>query len=515
VIVDLDAEASLDPTRVGSKAASLAVGRRVGLPVLPGFVVEASASRDHMELGAATLATRGSGGARLSIMQQPLPFADALVTAGTDLAATLVARSSTELERGGEWSGAFTSYLGLAAGELPRAVVGCWASAFSVAALELQHAASIAAGSFEMAVLVQPNLQPEAGGTARLRSDGTIVVHGVKGSPAPMLQGWSSGHEAVLADTWQGEDLIALVGVEVLAEVAEHMRRANVALGVNRCEWALDGELWLLQLATAHHQAAAPVTTPVDIDDPGLIPIARAAARVPGKLGQDLVLPWALAGLPPHRPPTAEDAGSPLTPGSARELRDQLLSEVWGLPVEEALAAAHECISLLLGREPGLALDRVATLRPPDPDLACRLLAHCDQSLRPSHSSRLGVGRWEPFIASTTIAFGTHHQGSPAAPGLGAGPSARIDHPLTFESYRPRSIVTAPQPLPHLAPLLWDAPGLVTETGSPAAHLFESARALGIPAVCGVDLPCEELMVAVDGYNGTVATLPLNGGDYD
>jgi hypothetical protein len=53
----------------------------------------------------------------------------------------------------------------------------------------------------------------------------------------------------------------------------------------------------------------------------------------------------------------------------------------------------------------------------------------------------------------------------------------------------------------------------VTTTGSPAAHLFESARALGVPAVCGVELPPGELMMAVDGSSGIVATIPLNGDD--
>jgi phosphoenolpyruvate-protein kinase (PTS system EI component) len=59
--------------------------------------------------------------------------------------------------------------------------------------------------------------------------------------------------------------------------------------------------------------------------------------------------------------------------------------------------------------------------------------------------------------------------------------------------------------------LLWDAAGLVTESGSPAAHLFESARALRVPAVCGVSLPLGDRIVAVDGHAGVVATLRLEG----
>ena len=47
-------------------------------------------------------------------------------------------------------------------------------------------------------------------------------------------------------------------------------------------------------------------------------------------------------------------------------------------------------------------------------------------------------------------------------------------------------MLVAPRPLPHLAPLLWDAAAVVTTGGGPGAHLFESARALGIPAVSGL-----------------------------
>jgi phosphoenolpyruvate-protein kinase (PTS system EI component) len=51
---------------------------------------------------------------------------------------------------------------------------------------------------------------------------------------------------------------------------------------------------------------------------------------------------------------------------------------------------------------------------------------------------------------------------------------------------------------------------LVTASGSPAAHLFEAARALRVPAVCGVDLgDNRDVVVAVDGSTGAVATLAI------
>jgi hypothetical protein len=75
----------------------------------------------------------------------------------------------------------------------------------------------------------------------------------------------------------------------------------------------------------------------------------------------------------------------------------------------------------------------------------------------------------------------------------------------------PRSVIAAGQPVPNLAPLLWDAAAVVTETGNPSAHLFESARALRVPAVCGVTIPPGDWIVAVDGQDGLVAIIPLDG----
>jgi phosphohistidine swiveling domain-containing protein len=247
------------------------------------------------------------------------------------------------------------------------------------------------------------------------------------------------------------------------------------------------------------------------VADPGLVSIARAAARAPGRLGEEMVLPWALAGLPSPQSSGAEP--SQLSAAEAIEMRDHLVAQVWGLPADEAMAAAGECISSLLGPDPASGLRALADVRPPDPEPALRLLSHVEGSLRPSHATRLGIGRWEPFVASVTLAFGTRRLGTPASPGIGAGARAHVDSPDAIDRFRSRSVVTAPQPVPNLAPLLWDAAGLVTETGSPAAHLFESARALGIPAVAGVELPEGGYIVAIDGSSGVVATLDMNGDD--
>ena len=515
MIHDLDHAAALDPARVGAKAAWLAMARRAGLPVLPGLVVDTLDSLAHMQLGVEMLATRGSGGARLALTAAPVTFADELVERGARLGDVLVARSSTIIESSGEWSGAFTSYLDLSPTDLPRAVTGCWASAFSVAALERQNAARVDPGSVPMAVLIQPALDPVAGGTATIERNGSIVVIGVKGSPAALLQGWSPGMGATRDEGghWIGDELVDLLGVETLDEIADALHQARASLGANRCEWGLDERVWLMQLA----EGEAPIQPPSTLSypaDPDLVPIARVVVRVGSRLGDELILPWALGGLPtaePHAGNLPHDAMA-----LAFQMRDSLTSEVWGLSAEKALAAARACMTTLLGPDPLPALVVVGNLRPPDPEAAASLWALVQRLERDDPVSRRGIGRWEPFVASVVLSAGTRQQGVGASPGIGAGVSTGKYPPDGFATnYRPRAVIVASQPIPNLAPLLWDAAGLVTESGSSAAHLFESARALRVPAVCGVSLPPGEQIVAVDGHDGIVSTLFLQGHEDD
>ena len=517
MILDLDSEASLDPGRVGSKAAWLARARHAGLPVLPGSVVESSASLHHMRLGAETLAGRGSGGARLAVSGDPVDFDDELIAAGQRIGSPLVARSSSTLERGAEWSGAFTSYLELSPMDLPKAVVGCWASAFSVDALERQAAAGIEPGSFGMAVLVQPEVRPKAGGTATIAIDGSISVHAVAGSPAPLLTGWSIGFEARLepgggSKGWSGEELVELVGAEHLDALAKALIEARDALGVTHCEWALDGEVWILQLGfIAEGRDEEPVDVGEDVD-PLWLEVVRALARASGPLGEELVLPWAVAGLPRdvaesvrQRRPTLEEC---------QRLSRELTSQVWGEEPATAVKMAGECLRQLQGSDPSSALSSIKNLEPADPAQAIRLLADVDALESHRSANRVGRGKWEPLIAAIVLVAGEHHPGSPAAPGIGAGIKARVSNREDAAGFAARNVLVTGHPVPFVAPLLWDAAGLVTSSGSPAAHLFRSAGALGVPAVCGVDIDDQrDQLVVVEGGIGVVATIPLLGPD--
>ncbi len=540
MIVDLDDDRSLDPGRVGAKAAWLARGRRVGLPVLPGFVVEGRASIDHMRLGSAALGLRGSGGARLAMTGEPLALHDEIKARASKLGQPLVARSSTILEATGEWSGAFTSYLDLTVEDLPRGVVGCWASAFSVATLERLERAGIEPGSVAMSVIVQPALQPSAGGTARVETDGTITVIGTKGSPAPLLQGWVTGHQARWEDGWVGDELIEMLGATTLTSIARNMRLAGELLGATQCEWAVvDDEVWLLQLGAPPHRVPMPAPAlEAELHDPHLIAVAQTVIQAPGPLGEAWILPWALGGLPA---PVPVDVASPIEAArEATELCTQLVSEVWELQPELAMEAARAHIRVMRGPEPTAAVAQLRRLRSPNPTTGGRLLwlvgivratmvelgAAVDTESAwyltrdvvgsvlgggtHAMAARVGIGQWEPFVAAVVLANGRHHGGTPASGGIGAGLGHRMGDSKSTGDFRPRQVATAQQPIQSLAPLLWDAAGLVTGSGSPAAHLFDSARALGVPAVCGLHLPGDgHEILAVDGYAGVVASLAL------
>ena len=374
LITSLDEPSALDPKRVGAKAATLALARKDGVPVLPGFVVESSASRRHMQLGASVLPARGSGGARLVVSAEPIPGADSMAATASKLSATLAVRSSSPLGESGYWAGAFTSYIGVTPDEVPKAIAGCWASAFSVDALGRQTQLGIEPGTVPMAVLVQPSIDPTVGGVAEISPDGTLQVEAVAGSPAGLLQGWDRGVVATLRERWAGFEAIALIGVETLNELGAVLKITRERYGLDRCEWAVASSLCILQLQK----------------------------------------------MEKREPRTRE---------------------------------SYELAAVLSQRD--------------------------------------------------------RHQGLAVASGIGIGPRHHVNH-KDPKAPPAGAVITASVALPSLSQLIWGAAGLVTVLGSPSAHVFEAARSLGVPAVCGVDLgPEAHEIVVVDGYSGVVATLPV------
>ena len=100
---------------------------------------------------------------------------------------------------------------------------------------------------------------------------------------------------------WIGDELVDLLGVETLDEIADALHRARASLGANRCEWGLDERVWLLQLAEGEVTIQPPDARAHPVD-PRLAPIARVVVRAGSRLGDELILPWALGGLPTAEP---------------------------------------------------------------------------------------------------------------------------------------------------------------------------------------------------------------------
>lgn len=489
-----------------------------------------------MEVGAQTLSKRGSGGARLEVGRFPISSAllARVAEAASDFGPALAVRSSSVLEGAGEWSGAFASYVDIAPSEIEKAVAGCWASTFTVATLERFKAVGLEPGSAPMAVLIQPLLQPEFGGVARLYESGDVEVVGIKGSPAPLVQGWETGVRAVIGPDGEVNavgDAGAHPGLDLFNEVARQLRAAHRLTGANTCEWGWsDGRPSLLQLG---HRTVSPRRPTRSVRESGrrladsrLVDLARLARRYPGPLGEALVLAWAAADpvavIETTTLPIKGRTDDPEDPASALQLARReaarLTASTWQMPESMAAARAASVLRQARGNNPEAALDCLAGLGSPDPESVARVLrlvAIAQRTDRPA-ANRIGTDRWEPFQAAVVESFGTEYHGVSAAPGVGCGRLCFIAGPDQVDDFRPRDVIVTVNPIPNLAPLLWDAAGLVTTRGSPAAHLFESARSLNVPAVCSLDAsrsPGLDLAqatgrfaVAVDGNRGLVFT---------
>jgi hypothetical protein len=542
LIVDLDDDRALDPGRVGAKAAWLAKGRRAGLPILPGFVVDAAESLPAMRAGAEALANRGPGGAQLVVSASLPELSDEISDRAARLGPVVVARSSSALESSGRFSGAFASYLDLAPGEAPRGVSGCWASAFTVSAQALLAQSGVEPGAMRMAVLVQPALEPHCGGLASIDGSGVVTVVAVKGPPGPLLQGWKAGTSGHYDGQWDGDELVNMLGQGTLDRLVAAILDASRTIGANYYEWAAVGSVvWLLQAGTTRTENGR-----IQLDaDPAyaedeMVRAAWVVADAPGQLGSALILPWALGGF------SGIDEVSPGPPdlNLTVSLCDDLTAQVWDQPPERARQIAIECLRSMRAGSPRRAVEQLQRLRRPNQDKAIQLIsmvaglraAVVEAGAAPDPGSawfmtltdvesamsgsgqikaplRVGAGIWEPFLFAVARAAGTRSRGVPASDGFGAGLTWSPDQGEAAAGLQPRMVVAAPFPVPQIAPLLWDATGLVTSSGGVAAHLFESARALGVPAVSGVELPAGRGLAAVDGHSGLVSWLDRGRGD--
>jgi hypothetical protein len=312
-------------------------------------------------------------------------------------------------------------------------VRGCWASVFALDPLERARVTGADPASDGMAVLIQPEIDPDFGGVAAVDRSGEVTIVAVAGPPAAIVSGWERGWVIIAgADDPAPEQAAAAVGFERVAAVTRLTRDTAAATGGHHIEWAeADGRLWLLQ---AQSVPDSPVRAPV----PRSLPDTRLHES-------------------PHDPAALVD-----------RIRDE---------VEQ----------------------RAAT-------------------------GRSGISRWEPALFELVSGTGAESVGTPAAGGWGAGELRLVRDGSDAGRVRPRQVIAAVYPLNNLAPLLWDAAGLVTAGGSPGAHLFEVAAWLGLPAVCGIGLEeatgltldelraTRSLVAAVDGSAGTIAVLDVGSG---
>jgi phosphoenolpyruvate synthase/pyruvate phosphate dikinase len=168
--------------------------------------------------------------------------------------------------------------LGVGTDDVATAVRSCWASAFAVDPLRRLEGCGLGLEALELAVLVQPEIVPEAGGVARA-TEGAVIVEGVPGHPGALLSGWAEGaRDGALA---------RLVGSAVVAGAADLARRVRAELGDDVIEWAAcGGKVWLLQSQRNGRPAADEQSAPMPVTGvrvPGM-------AAVPGTAAGPLVM---------------------------------------------------------------------------------------------------------------------------------------------------------------------------------------------------------------------------------
>jgi phosphoenolpyruvate synthase/pyruvate phosphate dikinase len=222
------------PAEIGFKAARLAAALRAGLPVLPGWVVPVGWGKGAMGAGVAAIRAKGLAAGRVAVLARALDagLAAELRDVVDDLGGRVIVRSSSPLEADPRWAGAFSSVTGVGREDVVRAVRSCWAAGFAVDPLRRLEACGLGPEAVELAVLVQPEIVPDAGGTARVQA-GEVTVAGVRGHPGALLSGWAEAEP---------------VEPGLAADVAELAGRVHAGLGDNVIEWAAcDGRVWLLQ----------------------------------------------------------------------------------------------------------------------------------------------------------------------------------------------------------------------------------------------------------------------------
>lgn len=512
----LDDPSAADVAISGAKGAGLARARAAGFPVLDGFVIPPACSEEALDRAVEVLESRGTGGSRMAIIGHRLPNAliEQIEPFATALKPPFIVRSSSVLEGGGEWSGAFTSVPEIQPDEVGQAAKSVWATSFSIEVLERFEAAEIEPGSKPMGVLVQPEVQPEFGGAALVDAAGAVTVNAVKGSPRDLMAGWVPGVRAIFEEgVLRGAECVALMGEDQALAIAELALRIEEDLGYNLIEWAIvEGAPVLLQVQrSVVHEAEEAMVVPAALAHPFALEFVRLAQRYPGAIGDELVLGW-MPAVPPDLEASAytQTGDRDAVLGEAREIAAMLTAQAWGEPAHRAVAQAELVLRRMRSDRPNESIDALRELQPVDLGLAKKLLGMVEYLMASDIApGRQGMGRWEPVLAGVLALQGDVYEGEPSVGGVGAGRMVWLDSSKQTGHVQPRDIIVTQYPLQNFSPLLWDAAGIVTVGGAPTAHLFEVARSLTVPAV--INCPIAQIVKAgprlgmLDGDAGRVA----------
>jgi pyruvate,water dikinase len=271
VVVGLEEAAARRVDLAGAKAAALARAKAAGFDVLAGFAV--------------TTAFDG---------QSHHALRDAWQVLSHQGEQSLVVRSSATVEDGDSSSmaGMFVSHLD----------VRGWRAFVEAVDDVRRSAATVGRDDVEMAVLVQPFLQPVWGGVLFgadpvTERPGRMRVSAVPGGPDALVSGQTDGWNAVLKRGGRVVDASGGTGPDrhQLRQLMTLARRLNDLNGRPQdIEWAIDrtGRLWLLQsrpITTLHGPTSGPVYGPG--------PVAETFPDPLSPLEQDLWLDPLRAGL--------------------------------------------------------------------------------------------------------------------------------------------------------------------------------------------------------------------------
>ena len=332
-------------SEIGFKAARLAAAARAGLAVLPGWVVPVSASRGVLRSGVAAVRADGVAAGRVAVLATALdPGLEAELRAVADLlGGGVIVRSSSPLERDGAWSGAFSSITGVGADDVARAVRSCWGSAFALDPLRRLAGCGLGLEALELAVLVQPEITPEAGGVGRIGPGSGVTVEGVRGHPGPLLSGWAEGA--------RDGDLAGLIGPGTVADVAGLARHVYAELGDDVIEWAAcEGKVWLLQSQRGVSRAAlgdapAPQDSPPSVAGGGVPALAALlqgrGTRVPARPAAPGTAAGPLLACRPHEPPARDCRGAILLVDRPLPALAPLLFGARGVIARSGAAGSH------------------------------------------------------------------------------------------------------------------------------------------------------------------------------